>query len=97
MAAAYIYPLIVHQPKSGLRSRPHTMNTILRLGNFDEGKMPASRTTFLEPYHTGMSNFLKLRKQFRDEANGVWRGFVQVPGTAIRDLQQFLKDSGFIP
>ncbi|MBK6929445.1 MAG: peptidoglycan-binding protein [Saprospirales bacterium] len=97
LAAIYIYPFIVHQPKSGLRSRPYTMNTILRLGNFDEGKMPASRTTFLEPYHTGMSNFLKLRKQFRDEANGVWRGFVQVPGTAIRDLQQFLKDSGFMP
>lgn len=73
------------------------MGTILKLGVVDQGAMPADRGAFLQPYHEGMSDALKKKQMFRDEANGVWRSFQPTPGTGVRDLQQFLKDSGFMP
>lgn len=74
-----------------------TMSTSLKLGTVDEGAVPADRAAFLEPYHEGMSEPLKKKLMFRDEANGVWRSFQPVPGTMVHALQQFLKDSGFMP
>lgn len=67
------------------------------LGNFDSGAMPADKAQFFSLYHASMTDRLKKKMQFRDEGNGVWRDFRETPGTGIRDLQQFLKDAGFMP
>jgi len=32
---------------------------------------------------------------FRDEANAAWRGFSELPGTPVRELQEFLVSAGF--
>lgn len=67
------------------------------LGNFDSGAMPADKAQFLSLYHASLADHLKKKLQFRDEGNGVWRDFRETPGTNIRDLQQFLKNAGFMP
>lgn len=72
-------------------------NTILRLGTVDQGAVPADKKAFLEPYHASMADTLKRKQMFRDEANGIWRSFQEVPGRSIKELQQFLKDAGFMP
>lgn len=67
------------------------------LGNFDSGSMPADKAQFFSLYHASLTDRLKKKMQFRDEGNGVWRDFRETPGTNIRDLQQFLKNAGFMP
>lgn len=69
----------------------------ITLGNFDEGSEPANKAQFLSLYHSGLSEVLQKKQQFRDEANGAWNNFSPVPGTTVRELQQFLKDAGFMP
>lgn len=69
----------------------------LNLGNYDTGAMPADKAQFLSLYHASMSGALKKKLRFRDEGNGVWRDFREAPGTKIREIQQFLKDAGFMP
>lgn len=71
------------------------MATTVKLGNVDQGAMPADKKKFLAPYHAGMSAELQNMLQFRNDAG--WNPFVQVPGTSVRELQQFLKDAGFMP
>ena len=70
---------------------------ILKLGSVDEGKLPQDKFMFLKPYHKGMVAGLQNKKKFRDEANGTWQDFLEVPGGNIKKLQQFLKDAGFYP
>lgn len=70
---------------------------ILRLGKVDKGQMPTNRAEFLAPYHISMAPMLKEKLKFRDEALGKWRNFLEVEGKQIAQLQQFLKDSGFMP
>ncbi|MCE7925633.1 MAG: peptidoglycan-binding protein [Haliscomenobacteraceae bacterium CHB4] len=72
------------------------MNSI-SLGSYDSGAMPADKAQFLSLYHASLSDQLKKKLQFRDEGNGVWRDFRESPGSTIRELQQFLKDAGFMP
>ena len=67
----------------------------LKLGTCDQNALPADKKAFLAPYHQGMAAGLQNMLQFRDESD--WRPFSPQPGTAVRDLQQFLKDAGFMP
>ena len=70
------------------------------LGNIDAGATPADKAAFLAPYHITMHSDLQKKLQFRDEVSSVWRSFEEVgdiEGTTIRQLQQFLKDTGFMP
>ena len=67
------------------------------LGSYDSGALPADKSNFFALYHASLSENLKKKLQFRDEGNSVWRDFRETPGTGVRDLQQFLKDAGFMP
>ncbi|MCB0532672.1 MAG: peptidoglycan-binding protein [Lewinellaceae bacterium] len=71
------------------------MATILKIGNVDENALPADRHKFLELYHAGMAPGLQSKLMFRDEAT--WRSFEPVPGRKIKELQLFLKKTGFMP
>lgn len=71
--------------------------TTLRLGNVDKGRLPASITDFLAPYHISMDDNLQRKLKFRDEGNDKWAAFKQVKGTRIQEIQQFLKETGFMP
>ncbi len=71
--------------------------TTLRLGIVDQGAMPPSKKDFLAPFHAVMDPPLQAKLAFRDEPDNVWQNFEEVPGTSVRDLQQFLKDTGFLP
>ncbi|MCB0542129.1 MAG: peptidoglycan-binding protein [Saprospiraceae bacterium] len=73
------------------------MSTSLSLGKVDEGKMPSDKSAFLSVYHAVLDTALKAKNEFRDEGNNSWKPFSEVSGTGIRDLQQFLKDTGFMP
>ncbi|MFN0173217.1 MAG: peptidoglycan-binding domain-containing protein [Saprospiraceae bacterium] len=68
------------------------------LGNVDTGSMPADKSSYFSRYHANLKGELLLRKQqFRDEVTSDWREFQEVPGTGIKEIQQFLKDAGFLP
>lgn len=67
------------------------------LGSYDSGAMPADKAQFFSLYHANLADHLKKKFQFRDEGNGVWRDFRESPGSTVRQLQQFLKDAGFMP
>ncbi len=69
----------------------------LRLGKVDSGSMPADKLTFLSGYHATMSKALREKMAFRDEGDGRWRKFEEVAGNTVSELQQFLKDAGFMP
>jgi hypothetical protein len=71
--------------------------SVLSLGKVDKGATPSDKSTFLAPYHASLDESLKKKLQFRDEGNSAWCDFVEVEGTTIRDLQQFLKNTGFMP
>jgi len=71
--------------------------TTLTLGSVDKGKLPQNKEAYLKPYHVSMSSSLKKKLRFRDESLGKWRPFKEITGAAIQDLQQFLKDAGFMP
>ncbi|MBI1227914.1 MAG: hypothetical protein GC192_21970 [Bacteroidetes bacterium] len=72
-------------------------NTSLRLGKVDQGSMPEDKRKFLSVYHAAFGPALQKKLMFRDEADGLWQPFVEVPGTSVKDLQQFLKEAGFMP
>ena len=72
----------------------------LFLGNFDAGKIQNNeeRKAYLKPFHQGGNlNDLTNKMQFNDDDARKKRGFVEVPGTEISDLQQFLFENGFMP
>jgi len=71
------------------------MTSILKIGAVDEKTFPVDKQKFLELYHAGMAPGLQSKLMFRDEAS--WRSFEPVPGNPVKDLQQFLKDTGFMP
>ncbi len=73
------------------------MSTLLSLGKVDQGAMPARKDQFLSLYHAELSPDLQKMLKFRDEANKAWCDFEEVSGTGIHELQQFLKDAGFMP
>ena len=68
----------------------------LKLGTYDQDTL--SEENMLEHIRTlnhQMHSSLRSRNQFRDD--GQWFGPVPVSNHAVRELQQFLKDSGFMP
>lgn len=69
----------------------------LRLGVCDSGAIPANKAQFLSIYHDTFGEKLKPKLEFRDESG--WRGFTQLEsqGSRVKELQQFLKDTGFMP
>ncbi len=67
----------------------------LFLGSCDLGKKPASRQTYLKPYH--IDGLLIGKVSFRDDDRTKWRSFREGSTTEVRDLQQFLKNVGFMP
>jgi len=69
----------------------------LKLGKVDKGSMPADKLTFLSAYHASMSKALKEKMAFRDEGDGSWRKFEEIEGNRVSELQQFLKETGFMP
>jgi peptidoglycan hydrolase-like protein with peptidoglycan-binding domain len=72
-------------------------STTLRLGKIDQGSMPADRQQFLQLFHAVLSPNLQKKNAFRDEADGLWQPLAEMPGNGVKDLQQFLKDAGFMP
>ncbi len=68
----------------------------LNLGSVDAGSVPANKTQYFDRFHHGLTDVLRKKLAFRDETNSVWRGFTPQAGTAVRDLQQFLFDAGFM-
>lgn len=74
------------------------MNTVtLRLGKVDKGLTPNDQSSFFLRFHQSMSAALKKKMAFRDEGDGRWRKLEEVAGNPVSQLQQFLKDSGFMP
>ena len=71
--------------------------TTLRLGRVDQGSMPSDKRKFLSIYHAAMTLALQNKLSFRDEGNGDWQPFQALTGSPVRELQQFLKDAGFMP
>ena len=71
--------------------------TTLRLGIVDQGFKPADPTSFFMKYHAILAKSLQEKLAFRDEGNGSWRSLTEVPGTPVAEVQQFLKDAGFMP
>ncbi|MBI5917401.1 MAG: peptidoglycan-binding protein, partial [Bacteroidetes bacterium] len=71
--------------------------TTLRLGRVDQGATPADKKKFLSIYHAAMAPALQNKLAFRDEGDNLWQPFQEVPGSTVRELQQFLKDAGFMP
>ncbi len=68
----------------------------LKLGSTDKGAVPADRKGFFDLYHAAFAADLKLKRKFRDEATDVWRDFVEIPGTSVSELQEFLVAAGFL-
>lgn len=68
----------------------------LNLGNVDAGAMPASKSQYLDRFHYSLADSLKKKGAFRDETNSMWRNFIEIPGNNVRELQQFLYESGFM-
>ncbi len=73
------------------------MSSTLRLGKVDQGSMPADKRKFLSVYHASMVPGLQNKLSFRDEGDGQWQPFQEVTGQPVKELQQFLKDAGFMP
>ncbi len=71
------------------------MSTTLRLGAVDAGAKPRNPKEFLLPFHALMTPALQNKAMLRDEANSLWRPFAEQPGTAVRELQEFLTAAGF--
>jgi len=71
--------------------------TNLKLGRVDKGQLPNNLADFLAPYHRSMSPSLQAKLRFREEGTGKWRPFQEIGGSAMQELQQFLKDTGFMP
>ncbi|MBK9016948.1 MAG: peptidoglycan-binding protein [Saprospiraceae bacterium] len=59
--------------------------------------MPTDKRKFLEIYHAALAPALQNKLSFRDEADGAWQPFSEVPGASVKALQQFLKEAGFMP
>jgi hypothetical protein len=70
---------------------------IFKLGSTDRDSIPSNLSDFLIPYHRGMIAALLNKKQFRGEANNEWQSIAPLDGKGVRDLQQFLLESGFFP
>lgn len=68
----------------------------LSLGTIDAGSKPADVSAFFTRYHGDIPTKIS-REKFRDEADGVWVGFKEIPGKEVQNWQQFLKESGFLP
>ncbi len=73
------------------------MSTTLRLGKVDQGFKPADQASFFMRFHAVLSKALREKMAFRDEGDGRWRPFEEVPGIPVSTLQKFLKEAGFMP
>ena len=65
----------------------------LRLGVTDRGAKPRSPAAYFGPYHESSN----MQNKFRGEKNDKWRGFKELPGAAVFNLQTRLRDFGFMP
>ena len=71
----------------------------LKLGNIDTGKLTteSERFNYLSPYHQeDIASLTKVMK-FRDDDFRISRNFEEIPGNFISELQEFLRDRGFMP
>lgn len=66
------------------------------LGVVDADSIPANKDEFFNRFHTAFAPPLKQKRQFRDEGNSAWADFQPMQGNGVRQLQQFLFDSGFL-
>lgn len=72
------------------------MSASLRLGDVDQGAMPTNLEDYLRPYHDSLGMAVNMNPpQFRDEVG--WHPFNQRTDHSVAELQQFLKDAGFLP
>ena len=75
------------------------MSTLF-LGKYDTGKIRSNedRKAYLRTFHTG-GNLTELTENmlFNDDDASKKREFVEVPGTEVSQLQQFLFEKGFMP
>ena len=71
----------------------------LQLGNMETGKLATKkeRLAYLNPYHQDDIDALTKEMKFRDDDYRVSRKFKEIEGTAISELQEFLRDRGFMP
>jgi hypothetical protein len=66
----------------------------VKLGSCDQGCAPPDAAAFLAPIH---ETTMRAKRGLRGEADSEWLEFTESPGSAVRDLQRFLKDAGFFP
>ena len=71
----------------------------LKLGNIDTGKLATKteRLNYLSPYHQDDIDSLTKLMKFRDDDFRVSREFTEIAGNGVSKLQEFLRDSGFMP
>ena len=73
------------------------MASLISLGKVDKGALPADKSSFLSVFHASLADNLKQKLKFRDEGNNAWCDFEETEGSSVRELQQFLHDTGFMP
>ncbi len=70
----------------------------LLLGNYDTGRLTSDeeKKEYLRTYHIDIESFTK-NVQFKDDDFRVPRKFSKLEGTEVSQLQEFLRDRGFMP
>ncbi|MDF1864992.1 MAG: peptidoglycan-binding protein [Saprospiraceae bacterium] len=66
----------------------------LKLGSVDSEFLPKNKTKYLSPFHQSLNDTLKRKGMFRDEDQ--WRSFIPIDGKEVREVQQFLENTGFL-
>lgn len=71
----------------------------LTLGSFDAGKIKTAeeRKAYLRQYHLGGIENLTEKMVFNDDDLKKTRKFIELTGTEVTQLQEFLFDKGFMP
>ena len=71
----------------------------LTLGSFDAGKINSAeeKKAYLSPYHQDDIDSLTKVMKFRDDDFRISRKFEEIQGNSISELQEFLRDRGFMP
>ena len=70
------------------------MCALLKLGNVDQNTPNSLLDSYFTPYH---GHDMPQKKKFRGDANFEWIGFKKTSGESIKELQEFLINTGFQP
>lgn len=65
---------------------------VLKLGHFDQTASQAAVNSYFNAHHDG-----SMRRQCRGERNDEWFPLTQIPGSGVQDLEQAMRDFGFMP